>query len=160
MCCVEIPPEAMASGGIFAYGGLFWGRGDGLPQPVTWFFARGVVVDVRRDTWVPPYIALFCRAGPVCPAVGAGKTRSGRCGHRPLRKRILRCIGEGLCPSRGRPQGSPLRRGYKRCSGWVAREADPYGGLQEVRGFMPGRRWWGCCSRVYRHPRGGGGCGW
>ena len=31
-------------------------------------------------------------------------------GHRPLRKRILWCVGEGLCPSRGRPQGSPLRR--------------------------------------------------
>ena len=25
------------------------------------------------------------------------------------------CVGEGLCPSRGRPQGSPLRRGYKEC---------------------------------------------
>ena len=23
-------------------------------------------------------------------------------GHRPLRKRVLRCVGEGLCPSRGR----------------------------------------------------------
>ena len=31
-------------------------------------------------------------------------------GHRPLRKRILWCVGEGLCPSRGRPQGSPLRK--------------------------------------------------
>ena len=29
---------------------------------------------------------------------------------RPLRRRILWCVGEGLCPSRGRPQGSPLRR--------------------------------------------------
>ena len=28
---------------------------------------------VRRDTWVPPYITLFCRAGPVCPAAGAEK---------------------------------------------------------------------------------------
>ena len=27
---------------------------------------------------------------------------------------FLWCVGEGLCPSRGRPQGSPLRRGYKR----------------------------------------------
>ena len=33
-------------------------------------------------------------------------------GHRPLRKRISGCVGEGLCPSRGRPQGSPLRGGY------------------------------------------------
>ena len=148
----------------------------------------------------------------------------------PLRKRILRCIGEGLCPSRGRGRTPPLRKhnkrcngratarvapteaqqevqragrpggrplrvvtrgttggpmwasaptdvlqgvrwggrgrtpplrgGYRRCNGRVVWEADPYGRLQEVRGFMPGRRWWGCCSRVYRHPRGGGGCGW
>ena len=28
---------------------------------------------------------------------------------------FLWCVGEGLCPSRRRPQGSPLRRGYKRC---------------------------------------------
>jgi len=35
---------------------------------------------------------------------------AGRCRHRPLRKRILWCVGEGLRPSRGRPQGSPLRR--------------------------------------------------
>ena len=84
---------------------------------MTRFFTRGVVVDVRRDTWVPPYIALFCRAGPVCPAVGAGKTRSGRCGHRPLRKRILRCVGEGLCPSRGRGRTPPLRKRNKRCKG-------------------------------------------
>ena len=67
---------------------------------------------LRRDTWVPH---TFCRAGPVCPAGGAGNNRSGRCRHRPLRKRILWCVGEGLCPSRGRPQGSPLRRGYKEC---------------------------------------------
>ena len=26
---------------------------------------------------------------------------------------FLWCVGEGLCPSRGRPQGSPLRKGYK-----------------------------------------------
>ena len=35
----------------------------------------------------------FCRAGPACPAGGAGKTRSGRCRHRPLRKRNKRCNG-------------------------------------------------------------------
>ena len=39
----------------------------------------------RRDTWVPPYNHIFCRAGPACPAAGAGKTRAGRCRHRPLR---------------------------------------------------------------------------
>ena len=40
---------------------------------------------------------------------------AGRRGRRPLRKRILWCVGEGLCPSRGRPQGSPLRKRYKGC---------------------------------------------
>ena len=28
---------------------------------------------------------------------------------------FLWCVGTGLCPSRGRPQGSPLRKRYKRC---------------------------------------------
>ena len=37
-------------------------------------------------------------------------TLSARCG----RFHVV-CVGEGLCPSRGRPQGSPLRKGYKRC---------------------------------------------
>ena len=30
---------------------------------------------------------------------------------------FLWCVGEGLCPSRGRPQGSPLRKHYKKCGG-------------------------------------------
>ena len=160
-CGKESPSHGFAVPAPFRQGG----RGDGgcgLPRPVTWFFARGVVVDVRRDTWVPPYIALFCRAGPVCPAVGAGKTRSGRCGHRPLRKCILRCVGEGLCPSHGRGRTPPLRRvtrgatggrteasaptdGYKRYSGRVVQEADPYGWLQGIQragrcGHRPLRR--------------------
>ena len=121
------------------------------------FFVRSAVVGGRRDTWVPPYGTVYrggrpcsprpdnatpCRAGPVCPAVGAGKLDSGRCGertercrwqkqrservaavkissvrrkaaqkfwapqqgHRPLRKRILWCVGEGLsCPPLCRP---------------------------------------------------------
>ena len=61
------------------------------------------MVGGRRDTWVPPY-THFCRAGPVYPAGGAGKLDSGRCRHRPLRKRILWCVGEGLsCPPLCRP---------------------------------------------------------
>ena len=28
---------------------------------------------------------------------------------------FLWCVGEGLCPSRGRPRGSPLRKRYKKC---------------------------------------------
>ena len=38
---------------------------------------------------------------------------AGRCGHRPLRNRIMGCVGEGLCPSHGRGRTPPLRRGYK-----------------------------------------------
>ena len=72
-------------------------------------FARGAVVGGRRDTWVPPY-THFCRAGPVCPAVGAGKLDSGRCRHRPLRKRILWCVGEGLsCPPSCQPTDGHCR---------------------------------------------------
>ena len=42
---------------------------------------------------------------------------------------FLWCVGEGLCPSRGRPQGSPLRKRYK----GAVRRADvgigPYGSV-------------------------------
>ena len=38
-------------------------------------------------------------------------------GHRPLRNRIMGCVGEGLCPSHGRGRTPPLRRGYKKCGG-------------------------------------------
>ena len=59
---------------------------------------------VRADVGIGPYGEHCMKCGGV-----------GRCGHRPLRKRIMGCVGEGLCPARGRPQGSPLRRGYKEC---------------------------------------------
>ena len=52
-----------------------WSRNDGL-------FARGTME--RRDTWAPPYTALFCRGGRPCPP---GSVRS------------LWCVGEELsCP--------------------------------------------------------------
>ena len=55
-------------------------RNDGL-------FARGTVK--RRDTWVPPYTALFCRGGRPCP---------------PGSARSLWCVGEGLsCPPSCQP---------------------------------------------------------
>ena len=51
---------------------------------------------------------------------------AGRCGHRPLRNRIMGCVGEGLCPSHGRGRTPPLRRGHKKC-GWRAdRGIRPY----------------------------------
>ena len=40
--------------------------------------------------------------------------------HRPLRKRIMGCVGEGLCPSRGRGRTPPLRKRYKKCR-WAGR---------------------------------------
>ena len=121
---------------------------------------------LRQDTWVPH---TFCRAGPVCPAVGAGNNRSGRCGertercqwqrkrservaavkissvrrkaaqkfwapqqdHRPLRNRIMGCVGEGLCPSRGRPQGSPLRKRNKRRNERATARVAPTEGYRE-----------------------------
>ena len=46
--------------------------------------------------------------------------------HRPLRKRILWCVGEGLCPARGRPQGSPLRS-FTRSALRADRGVRPYG---------------------------------
>ena len=57
--------------------------------------------------------------GPCALPWGRVEFGSGRRGRRPLRKRILWCVGEGLCPSRGRPQGSPLRRGCKGCGGFL-----------------------------------------
>ena len=58
---------------------------------------------VRRDTWVPPYSRTFCRAGPVCPAVGAVRNRRA--------DRVVRPYGSAPKGAMGgRPQGSPLRR--------------------------------------------------
>ena len=31
----------------------------------------------RRDTWVPPYRGMFCRAGPACPAGDAVRSGDG-----------------------------------------------------------------------------------
>jgi len=84
---------------------------------------------VRRDTWVPPYSRTFCRAGPACPAVSAGKESSSHgfavpapfrqggqkdgarivtTGVRPRNDTLYEC---GTSPG-GRPQGSPLRRSF------------------------------------------------
>ena len=85
---------------------------------------------------------------------------AGRRGRRPLRKGILWCVGEGLCPSRGRPQGSPLRKGYMGCgtksAGGV--EPRPYEGLQEVTacggGLLRCIRGAFCSARRYYGPPG------
>ena len=91
-----------------------WSRNDRL-------FARGTVG--RRDTWVPPYTALFCRGGRPCPP---GSVCS------------LWCVREGLCSSRGRPRGSPLRTGTRSAVKRGVEDAAPYGGEQGVRRLSGG----------------------
>ncbi len=56
---------------------------------------------------------------------GAVQVRAGRPGGRPLRKRILWCVGEGLCPSRGRGRTPPLRKRYMRCGADKGRPGGP-----------------------------------
>ena len=52
--------------------------------------------------------------------------------HRPLRKRTLRCVGEGLCPSHGRGRTPPLRKRNKRCNGRATARVAPTGGVLMV----------------------------
>ena len=69
-------------------------------------------------------------------AWAAVRGRAGRPGGRPLRKRILWCVGEGLCPSRGRGRTPPLRitrSAVKRGDVGIG----PYGGV--TRSAMGGR---------------------
>ena len=61
--------------------------------------------------------------------------------HRPLRNRIMGCVGEGLCPARGRPQGSPLRKRYKGCG-----EESPSHGFAVPAPFRQGGRGDGGCG--------------
>ena len=73
-----------------------------------------------------PDNATPCRAGPVCPAVGAGKIRFGPMPTSAPTKALQEAHWAGDRKGRpyesatrgamsGRPQGSPLRRGYKEC---------------------------------------------
>ena len=56
-------------------------------------YRRLLMVPCAAGHMGPALQGHFCRAGPACPAGDAGKTRSGRCRHRPLRKRYKRCNG-------------------------------------------------------------------
>ena len=85
------------------------GRTGGVePRPY------GTVCRGGRPCPPAPDNATPCRAGPVCPA-GCGKNLSGRRGRRPLRMGCKKCVGEGLCPSRGRGRTPPLRKFGKKC---------------------------------------------
>ena len=107
-------------------------------------FTRGAVR--QRDTGVPPY-NHFCRAGPVCPAGSAKKTRSGRCGERTercrwQRKRSERVAAVKILSVRRKaaqkfwaPQQDhrPLRKRNKRCNGRTTARVAPTKALQGVR---------------------------
>ena len=56
----------------------------------------------------PALQPFFCRAGPVCPAGSAVRNRRADRGVRPYGSVTGGAMG-------GRPQGSPLRKRYKRC---------------------------------------------
>ena len=86
-----------------------WSRNDGL-------FARGAVG--RRDTWVPPYTALFCRGGRPCPP---GSVCS------------LWCVGATLAVAQGRGRTPPLRMAGG-CGGACSYGVDrvPVGGNDET----------------------------
>ena len=101
-----------------------WRRGRIADRPQWARGARGRGMRIATGAERPRNDMVFTR--------GAVQVRAGRCGHRPLRrvtrgamggrpqgsplrKRILRCVGEGLCPSHGRGRTPPLRKGYKRC---------------------------------------------
>jgi len=47
-------------------------------------------------------------------------------GHRPLRNRIMGCVGEGLCPSHGRGRTPPLRRVTRSAVKRGVEDAAPY----------------------------------
>ena len=94
-----------------------------------------------------PTLYLFCRAGPVCPAGDAGKTRSGRCGERTercqwQRKRSERVAAVKISSVRHKaaqkfwaPQQDhrPPWKRNKRCNGRATARVAPTKALQEVR---------------------------
>ena len=86
----------------------------------------------RWDTWVPPYKALLCRGRCLHRPGGTDfqivRRAAGGQGRPPLRKRILRCVGEGLCPSRGRGNRRSAAGGRRseavsrKCPDWRTRQ--------------------------------------
>ncbi len=108
-------------------------------------FARGAVQVRRRGEGTPPYgtvcrggrlcppgldNATPCRAGPVCPAVGAGKTCRADVGIGPYGSATRGAMG-------GRPQGSPLRKRNKRCNGQATARVAPTKALQGTQEKNP-----------------------
>ena len=102
----------------------------GGPKRLFWW---GTVQSRRAGRGVRSYgsvtkSAVGTTVGKRTPSLRGYKScgTAGRCGHRPLRNRIMGCVGEGLCPSHGRGRTPPLRRVTRSAVGRVVREADPY----------------------------------
>ena len=125
-------------------GKSIFGDGGRIATAVTGFLQGSAVQGWRRGEGTPPYgtvcrggrlcppvldNATPCRAGPVYPA-GCGKNLSGRRGRRPLRMGCKKCVGEGLCPSRGRGRTPPLRQRYKGCNGRATARVAPTEGYK------------------------------
>ena len=102
-CGTESPSHGFAVTAPFRQGGRGDGGTDCHSQCAHWLRNDMVFHGARGKAGR--------RGGDTLPYEGKRKAgETGRRGRRPLRKCILRCVGEGLCPSRGRPRGSPLRR--------------------------------------------------
>ena len=85
-------------------------------------------------------MTLAFHEGAVCGgAHGPRPTRAfariaGGQGRSPLRRCVTKkCVGEGLCPSRGRGRTPPLRKRNKRCNGRATARVAPTKALQGVR---------------------------
>ena len=105
----ESPSHGLAVPAPFRQGGQGDGGTDCHSQCAHW---------LRNDRFLHGVRYKAGSGGQRRPPLRTGNKKpcgAGRRGRRPLRKRILWCVGEGLCPSRGRPPGSPLRKRYKKC---------------------------------------------
>ena len=141
--------------------GVRWG-GRGRTPPLR-TVTRGVTGG-RTEVSAPTKAYLAVHRGGVLPLPRATARVAPTEGYKRYSGRVVREADpygwlQGIQRA-GRPGGRPLRRVTRGAAGGSSGRPAPTGGLQEVRGFMSGRRWWGGRSRTYRHPRGGGGCGW
>ena len=85
---------------------------DGLPRAVCApaMTLRFTEVRCAAAHMGPALQGIFVGRGPCALPRSAGKLGSGRCRHRPLRKRISGCVGEGLsCPPSCQPTDGHCR---------------------------------------------------
>ena len=85
---------------------------DGLPRALCALAMTLRFTEVRRAAahMGAALQGIFVGQGPCALPGSAGKLGSGRCRHRPLRKRISGCVGEGLsCPPSCQPTDGHCR---------------------------------------------------